>query len=131
MATTIKNPDSSNITIPMALMVKSAIEQHSDKRYGPSLAAIKKFLIEHYHVDLKKKAPFLRRHLETAVAKGNLIRTKGIGMNGHFKLAKVKESKSKLTNSKVMASSSVASKPVVQAQKAMAVAKEKQMNKKK
>lgn len=142
MATIKKTDSSSNLSKPMALMVKSAIEHHSDERYGPSLAAIKKFLIEHYHVDLKKKASLLRRHLETAVAKGDLIRTKGIGMNGRFKLAKVKQPKSKMAKvtsnndfdpALTTTSKRTESKPLVEAQKKMIIVKSKKetANKKK
>ncbi|KAH7641926.1 Histone H1-like [Dermatophagoides farinae] len=147
MATIKKTASSSNLSKPMAEMVKSAIEHHSDERLGPSLAAIKKFLIEHYNVDMKKKAHLLRRHLETSVAKGYLVQTKGIGINGRFKLAKIKDSKSKLAMTKVKNDhdldseststskkiKSTASKPIVQAQKSMVIVKEKKepMNKKK
>lgn len=68
-----------------AVMVTAAIKTLNDKK-GSTLQAIKKYLSVNYNVNLTKFAPFVCKYLKTAVAKGDLIRTKGSGALGYFKL---------------------------------------------
>ncbi|XP_050533606.1 histone H1A, sperm-like [Daktulosphaira vitifoliae] len=67
-------------------MVTSAIKNLKEKK-GSSLPAIKKYLAANYKVDAAKLAPFIRKFLKAAVAKGTLVQTNGSGASGHFKLA--------------------------------------------
>jgi len=66
-------------------MVTTAIKTLNDKK-GSTLQAIKKYLAVNYHVNLTKFSPFICKYLKTAVAKGDLIQTKGTGALGNFKL---------------------------------------------
>lgn len=68
-----------------AVMVTVAIKTLNDKK-GSTLQAIKKYLALNYHVNLTKFSPFICKYLKTAVAKGDLIQTKGSGALGYFKL---------------------------------------------
>lgn len=86
---------------PTAQMVNNAIKNLKE-RGGSSLQAIKKYIASTYKVDAEKVAPFIKKYLKSAVDSGTLIRTKGKGASGSFKLAVVKaegvaksESKSK------------------------------------
>ena len=69
-----------------AVMVTAAIKELKEKK-GSSLPAIKKYLAANYKVDSAKLAPFIRKFLKAAVAKGLLVQVKGTGASGHFKLA--------------------------------------------
>ena len=66
-------------------MVQGAVKGLGDRK-GSSLKAIKKYIVETYHADAEKLAPFIRRHLKSGVEKGELVQTKGMGANGSFKL---------------------------------------------
>jgi len=68
-----------------AVMVTAAIKTLNDKK-GSTLQSIKKYLALNYQVNLTKFSPFICKYLKTAVAKGNLIQTKGSGALGNFKL---------------------------------------------
>lgn len=68
-----------------AVMVTTAIKTLNDKK-GSTLQSIKKYLASNYQVNLTKFSPFICKYLKTAVAKGNLIQTKGSGALGNFKL---------------------------------------------
>ena len=56
------------------------------ERGGSSLQAIKKYLAAQYKADVEKLAPFIKKFLKSAVAKGQLWQTKGKGASGSFKL---------------------------------------------
>lgn len=74
---------------PTATMVNNAIKNLKE-RGGSSLQAIKKYISSTYKVDAEKIAPFIKKYLKSAVDNGALIRTKGKGASGSFKLAVVK-----------------------------------------
>ncbi len=71
---------------PTAQMVNNAIKNLKE-RGGSSLQAIKKYISSTYKVDAEKIAPFIKKYLKSAVDNGTLIRTKGKGASGSFKLA--------------------------------------------
>ncbi|CAG5092769.1 Similar to His1: Histone H1 (Drosophila melanogaster) [Cotesia congregata] len=75
-------------------MVTTAI-RILDERGGSSLHAIKKYISVTYMVDTDKMGPFIKKFIKSAVTKGLLIQTKGIGAAGSFKLAPEKASKTK------------------------------------
>ncbi|XP_074097947.1 histone H1-I-like [Cotesia typhae] len=75
-------------------MVTTAIKI-LDERGGSSLQAIKKYVNATYLVDVEKIAPLIKKFIKSAVVKGLLIQTKGIGASGSFKLAPEKTSKIK------------------------------------
>lgn len=68
-----------------AVMVTTAIKSLKDRK-GSTLPAIKKYLAINYQVDSAKFAPYIRRYLKSAVAKGELIQSNGTGATGNFKL---------------------------------------------
>ena len=70
---------------PTGEMVVNAVKTLKE-RGGSSLQAIKKFLAAQYKVDVEKLAPFIKKFLKSAVAKGQLLQTKGKGASGSFKL---------------------------------------------
>lgn len=71
---------------PTATLVNNAIK-HLKERGGSSLQAIKKYIGSTYKIDADKIAPFVKKYLKSGVEKGVLIRTKGKGASGSFKLA--------------------------------------------
>lgn len=71
---------------PTASLVNNAIK-HLNERGGSSLQAIKKYISSTYKIDAEKIAPFVKKYLKSGVEKGVLIRTKGTGASGSFKLA--------------------------------------------
>ncbi|XP_065207697.1 histone H1B-like [Planococcus citri] len=79
---------------PTASMVNNAIKTLNE-RGGSSLQAIKKSITATYKLDAEKLAPFIKKYLKSAVEKGTLIRTKGKGAAGSFKLASKAEPKKK------------------------------------
>ncbi|XP_065207617.1 histone H1B-like [Planococcus citri] len=79
---------------PTASMVNNAIKSLNE-RGGSSLQAIKKSISGTYKLDAEKLAPFIKKYLKSAVEKGTLIRTKGKGASGSFKLASKAEPKKK------------------------------------
>ena len=70
---------------PVASMVNSAIKALKE-RGGSSSQAIKKHIAANNKCDVEKLAPFIKRYLKSAVAKGALVQTKGKGASGSFKL---------------------------------------------
>ena len=76
---------------PTATMVTAAVKTLKE-RGGSSLQAIKKYIAANYKADVEKLAPFIKKYLRSAVAKGELVQTKGKGANGSFKLAAAKKS---------------------------------------
>jgi len=85
---------------PVANMVNSAIAALKE-RGGSSSIAIKKYIAANNKCDVEKLAPFIKRYLKSAVAKGGLVQTKGKGASGSFKLKeKVVAAKAKKTTAK-------------------------------
>lgn len=68
-----------------AEMVNFAIKALSEKN-GSSIQAIKKYMVETYNVDVNKSNVFIKKYLKSAVDAGFLIRTKGRGATGKFKI---------------------------------------------
>ncbi|KAF6203849.1 hypothetical protein GE061_002184 [Apolygus lucorum] len=68
-----------------ALMITEAIRT-LNKRGGSSLQAIKNYLSSIFNTDVKKQAPSICRCIRKAVDTGTLVRTKGKGAAGSFKL---------------------------------------------
>lgn len=88
---TVKRPLCPTLAHPStAVMVTTAIKSLKDKK-GSTLPAIKKYMTINYQVDSAKFAPYIRRYLKSAVAKGELIQTNGTGANGNFKLPAVEK----------------------------------------
>ncbi len=78
---------------PTSTMVNNALKNLKE-RGGSSLQAIKKYISSTYKVDAEKIAPFIKKYLKSAVDNGTLIRTKGQGASGSFKLAGAGKSES-------------------------------------
>lgn len=57
---------------PITHMIMDAVKT-LNKRRGSSISAIKAFIADKYKVDVKKLAPFIKKVLKRAVAKGELI----------------------------------------------------------
>ncbi|XP_040573780.1 uncharacterized protein [Lepeophtheirus salmonis] len=76
------------------MMVKAAIKALADPK-GSSLAAIKKYISAHFMVDMVKKSHFICKAIRSAVNKGKLVQTKGMGASGTFKISV--KTKSKVT----------------------------------
>ncbi|KAG5677682.1 hypothetical protein PVAND_007419 [Polypedilum vanderplanki] len=80
-----KKPKAPRTHPPVADMCLNAIKTLKE-RGGSSLQAIKKFVAAQYKADCEKLAPFIKKYLKSAVAKGQLVQTKGKGASGSFKL---------------------------------------------
>ncbi|KAG5677667.1 hypothetical protein PVAND_007404 [Polypedilum vanderplanki] len=80
-----KKPKAPRTHPPVADMCLNAIKTLKE-RGGSSLQAIKKFVAAQYKADVEKLAPFIKKYLKSAVAKGQLVQTKGKGASGSFKL---------------------------------------------
>lgn len=93
---------------PTSEMVDAAIAALKEKG-GSSFLAMKKYIAATYKTDAEKLAPFIKKYLKTAVAKGHLIQPKGKGASGSFKLsikgAGKKDSKPKSDKPKAAAKS--------------------------
>merc|ERR1711981_410416 len=106
-----KKPASKSTHPTTAVMVKAAIKNLKDKS-GSSFVAIKKYIATNYKVDVVKLAPHIRKALKSGVEKKTLLRTKGTGANGSFKLAKVeKAEKEKKVKAKKTAPKKVTKSP--------------------
>ena len=101
---------------PTGEMVVNAVKTLKS-RGGSSLQAIKKFLAAQYKVDVEKLAPFIKKFLKSAVAKGQLLQTKGKGASGSFKLpaAAKKEAAPKAVKPKSAAPKKTKAAPVKKA----------------
>ncbi|XP_011311834.1 histone H1C-like [Fopius arisanus] len=66
-------------------MVNLAIKALCEKN-GSSLQAIKKYMVETYKIDVEKQNLFIKKYLKSAVDAGFLIRTRGRGAAGSFKI---------------------------------------------
>ncbi|KAL7057259.1 hypothetical protein AAHC03_019030 [Spirometra sp. Aus1] len=71
---------------PFAKMIVDAIKDLKDKN-GSSRQAILKHIKAHNKIDERVAEVHLRRALVSATASGKLIRTKGAGASGSFKLS--------------------------------------------
>ena len=80
-----KKPKMAPTHPPVASMVNNAIKNLKE-RGGSSSRAIKKYIAANNKCDVEKLAPFIKRYLKSAVAKGALVQTKGKGASGSFKL---------------------------------------------
>jgi hypothetical protein len=78
-------------------MVENAIKSLKE-RGGSSLQAIKKYIAANYKADSEKLSPFIKMYLNTAVASGELVQTKGKGASRSFKLAVSKNEKAAVPN---------------------------------
>lgn len=79
---------------PASEMVVAAITALNERK-GSSLQAIKKYIAGHYVCDVDRQATFIRKFIKSAVEKNTLVRTKGVGASGSFKLAKPEKSAKK------------------------------------
>ncbi|XP_065077916.1 histone H1-I-like [Ochlerotatus camptorhynchus] len=61
-----------------------------DERKGVTLYAIKRYLEDNYHVDMTKVAVHVRKVLKNGVDNGDIIRTRGVGAMGRFKVKHTK-----------------------------------------
>merc|ERR1719430_1790627 len=68
-------------------MIEAAISNLKE-RTGSSLIAIKKYIAANYKVDVVKLNPHIKKSLVNGVDKKTLIRVKGKGASGSFKLGK-------------------------------------------
>ncbi|XP_034245022.1 histone H1.3-like [Thrips palmi] len=66
-------------------MVKDAIKTLGE-RTGSSLHNIKKYIEAVYKVDMRYRAPRIRKFLRSAVGDGVVVQTRGRGASGSFKL---------------------------------------------
>lgn len=69
------------------VMVREAIKSLKERK-GSSLAAIKKYIMAHYKVDMVRMSPFIRRYVKKAVADKTLKQSSGTGASGRFRLGK-------------------------------------------
>ena len=110
---------------PMAKMVTSAIEALNEKK-GSSLAAIKKYIVGHYALDIEKQAKYINKALKAAIEKQVIVvRGHGNGLNNRFRLGKpaVKTTKKTKTTKKPAVEKSTTAKvkkPKVAAKKEQA-----------
>lgn len=85
-APSAKKPKTKPNHPPTSEMVDAAIAALKEKG-GSSFLAMKKYIAATYKTDAEKLAPFIKKYLKTAVAKGHLIQPKGKGASGSFKLS--------------------------------------------
>ena len=111
---------------PMAKMVTFAIEALNEKK-GSSLAAIKKYIVGHYALDIEKQAKYINKALKTAIEKQVIVvRGTGHGLShNRFRLGKpaVKTTKKTKTTKKPAVEKSTTAKvkkPKVAAKKEQA-----------
>ncbi|XP_050324348.1 histone H1.1, embryonic-like [Bactrocera neohumeralis] len=83
-------------------MVKTAIKTLTrNPRVGVSFMAIKKFIEENYSfTHTNKRFYFVKRYIRNSLEKGELIRTKGVGVSGSFRLPFTKRVFKKKRNKK-------------------------------
>ncbi|KAI5635081.1 linker histone h1 and h5 family domain-containing protein [Phthorimaea operculella] len=71
-------------------MIHSALGELKSRK-GVSLHAIKKYMVETYHVDTDKINFYIKKYIKIGVEDGTIVQTKGIGASGSFKLAPAKK----------------------------------------
>ncbi|XP_055527773.1 histone H1B-like [Wyeomyia smithii] len=85
-------PKRSNLdTPPIHDMIVEALETLKERR-GVTLHAIKRYLEENYKVDASKLSARIRRALLHGIDEGHIIRTRGHGAMGRFKVKTTKPS---------------------------------------
>ncbi|EAT35971.1 AAEL011908-PA [Aedes aegypti] len=57
-----------------------------DERKGVTFQAIKRYMEDNYHVDTTKQASHVRKIMAKCVENGDIIRTRGVGCSGRFKV---------------------------------------------
>merc|ERR1712043_143623 len=86
-----KKPKSKPTHPTVVVMIEAAISNLKE-RTGSSLIAIKKYIATNYKVDVVKLNPHIKKALVNGVEKKTLIRVKGKGASGSFKLGKSEKS---------------------------------------
>ncbi|XP_014102816.2 histone H1A, sperm [Bactrocera oleae] len=86
-------------------MVKTAIKTlMRNPRAGVSFMAIRKYIEENYYQNsfshANKRFSFVKRYIRNSLEKGELIRTKGTGVSGSFRLPFTKRILKKKSNNK-------------------------------
>ncbi|XP_058465483.1 histone H1A, sperm-like [Malaya genurostris] len=76
-------------TPPVHDMIVEALDVLRDRK-GTTLPAIKRYMEENFKVDSTKLSPFIRRALVNGVNDGHIIRTRGTGAMGRFKVKTAK-----------------------------------------
>ena len=69
-----------------AKMVASAIAALAEGKKGSTSQAIKKYIRDNFNVDIEKQSRYIRNALISGVERGTLVRTKGKGAAGSFRL---------------------------------------------
>ncbi|XP_018804095.1 PREDICTED: histone H1-like [Bactrocera latifrons] len=84
----MKRPHLKQRSVASKTMVKTAIKTLTrNPRVGVSFMAIKKFIEQNYSfTDTSKRFYFVKRYIRNSLEKGELIRTKGFGVRGSFRL---------------------------------------------
>ncbi|XP_053964879.1 histone H1-like isoform X1 [Anastrepha ludens] len=76
--------------VPSSTMVTSAIKTlMRNPRAGVSFTAIKKYIVQNYCdtiLNVNSRFRFVKRYIKSSLEKGELIRTKGVGVAGSFRL---------------------------------------------
>ncbi|VDM01035.1 unnamed protein product [Schistocephalus solidus] len=103
---------------PFAKMIVDAIKDLKEKN-GSSRQAILKHIKAHNKIDEKVAEVHLRRALVSATAAGKLIRTKGAGASGSFKLSE-KAKKEPVTKTHVKKTAKPKATKVVESRRAAA-----------
>merc|ERR1712088_375558 len=111
-AATAKKPKSKPTHPTVAVMIEAAISNLKE-RTGSSLVAIKKYIATNYKVDVVKLNPHIKKSLINGVEKKTLIRVKGKGASGSFKLGK--SEKSEKSKKKAFKKTVAAKKPAKKA----------------
>ena len=93
-AANAKQPKAKSSLPPTSVIVQAAIGALKERK-GSSLVAIKKYIATNYKVDPVKHSHFIKKALTNGVEKKILLRVKGVGASGSFKLAKVEKVKPK------------------------------------
>uniref|UniRef100_W8BNN3 Histone H1.3 n=2 Tax=Ceratitis capitata TaxID=7213 RepID=W8BNN3_CERCA len=83
-------------SVPSKTMVKSAITTlMRNPRVGVSLQAIRKYIEENYNdcfTNANNRFRFIKKYIKNSLESGELIRTKGFGISGSFRLPLAKQS---------------------------------------
>lgn len=86
----VKRPTGRRCSIPTSVMVHAAIKsQMLTARSSVSYAAIKKYIKQNYvaaNIDLNNRVKYIKKYIISALEKGKLLRVKGRGVSGSFRL---------------------------------------------
>eukprot|EP00096_Caligus_rogercresseyi_P003755 TRINITY_DN1728_c0_g1_i5.p1 TRINITY_DN1728_c0_g1~~TRINITY_DN1728_c0_g1_i5.p1 ORF type:complete len:500 (+),score=194.26 TRINITY_DN1728_c0_g1_i5:199-1500(+) len=81
---------------PVSLMVKQSIKILKDPpKTGSSFSSIKDTMARNWSLNIKSHMGRIKRYMESAEKRGEIIRTKGKGFNARFTLAGMKKAKRK------------------------------------